>query len=222
VIFTAKAVLFDLDGVLVDSTPAVERVWRKWAAEHHRDPDYVVEMAHGRRSVETIRAVAPELKAEEENLKVEQMEIEDKEGVVVIPGAAELLRSLPPDRFTIVTSATRPLASARLGYAGLPVPKRYISADDVINGKPDPEPYLKGAALLGFAPKDCVVIEDAPAGVKSAKTAGMRVIALTTTYSAEELSTADAILGSCLDILASLDGRELRLELKPATAGVRG
>jgi sugar-phosphatase len=221
VLLTAKAVLFDLDGVLVDSTPAVERVWRKWAAEHNRDPDYVVEMAHGRRSVETIRVVAPELRAEEENLKVEQMEIEDKEGVVVIPGAAQLLRSLPPDRFTIVTSATRPLAAARLGYAGLPVPQRYISADDVINGKPDPEPYLKGAALLGFAPNDCIVIEDAPAGVKSAKAAGIRVIALTTTYSATELSAADAILGSCLEITASFDGREVGLELRSVAAGVR-
>ena len=220
-ILTAKAILFDLDGVLVDSTPAVERVWRKWAAEHNQDPDYVVEMAHGRRSVETIRVIAPELKAEEENLKVEQMEIEDKEGVVVIPGATQLLRSLPPDRFTIVTSATHPLAAARLGYAGLPVPKRYISADDVAKGKPDPEPYLKGAALLGFAPQDCIVIEDAPAGVKSAKAAGMRVIALTTTYSAIDLSAADAILGNCLDIAASVNGQELRLELKPATADVR-
>jgi mannitol-1-/sugar-/sorbitol-6-phosphatase len=221
VILTTRAVLFDLDGVLVDSTPAVERVWRKWAAAHRRDPDYVVEMAHGRRSVETIRVVAPELKAEEENLKVEQMEIEDKVGVTVIPGAPELLRSLPADRFTIVTSATRPLAAARLGYAGLPVPKRYISADDVTIGKPDPEPYLKGAALLGFFPKDCIVIEDAPAGVKSAKAAGMRVIALSTTYSAAELRAADTILGSCLDITASFDGRELRLELKPLAAGVR-
>jgi sugar-phosphatase len=221
VLLSAKAVLFDLDGVLVDSTPAVERVWRKWAAEHNRDPDYVVEIAHGRRSVETIRVVAPELRAEEENLKVEQMEIEDKEGVVVIPGAAQLLRSLPPDRFTIVTSATRPLAAARLGYAGLPVPNRYISADDVTNGKPDPEPYLKGATLLGFAPKDCIVIEDAPAGVKSAKAAGIRVIALTTTYSATELSAADAILGSCLEITASFDGREVGLELRSVGADVR-
>ena len=220
-IFTAKAILFDLDGVLVDSTPAVERVWRKWAAEHHRDPDYVVEMAHGRRSVETIRVVAPEMKAEEENLKVEQMEIEDKEGVVVIPGADELLRSLPPDRYTIVTSATPALAIARLGYAGLPVPKRFVSADDVVNGKPDPEPYLKGAALLGFTPKDCTVIEDVPAGVQSAKAAGMRVIALTTTYPARELSAANAILGSCLDITASFDGTELRLELKSVAAGVQ-
>lgn len=178
-------------------------------------------MAHGRRSVETIRVVAPEMKAEEENLKVEQMEIDDKEGIVVIPGAPELLHSLPSDRFTIVTSATPALAIARLGYAGLPVPKRFISADDVVNGKPDPEPYLKGAALLGFAPTDCIVVEDVPAGVHSAKAAGMRVIALTTTYAVAELSAADAILGSCLDINAGFDGTELRLELRPLVAGVR-
>jgi sugar-phosphatase len=221
VILTGKAILFDLDGVLVDSTPAVERVWRKWAAKHNRDPEYVMSMAHGRRSVETIRVVAPEMKAEEENLKVEQMEIEDKEGIVVIPGAPELLRSLPPDRFTIVTSATPALAIARLGYAGLPVPKRFVSADDVVNGKPDPEPYLKGAALLGFAAKDCMVIEDVPAGVQSGKAAGMRVIALTTTYPAAELSAADAILGSCLDIKAGFNGNEVRLELKPIAAEMR-
>lgn len=220
-IFTAQAILFDLDGVLVDSTPAVERVWRRWAAKHNRDPEYVISMAHGRRSVETIRVVAPEMNAEEENLKVEQMEIDDKEGIVVIPGAPELLRSLPLDRYTIVTSATPALAIARLGYAGLPVPKRFISADDVMNGKPDPEPYLKGAALLGFAPKDCVVIEDVPAGVQSAKAAGMTAIALSTTYSAGELSAADAILGSCLDIKAGFNGTEVKLELTPLAAEVR-
>jgi mannitol-1-/sugar-/sorbitol-6-phosphatase len=220
VILTGKAILFDLDGVLVDSTPAVERVWRRWAAAHNVDPEYVVSMAHGRRSVETIRVVAPEMKAEEENLKVEQMEIEDKEGIVVIPGAPELLRSLPPERFTIVTSATPALAVARLGYAELPVPKRFVSADDVVNGKPDPEPYLKGAALLGFGAKDCIVIEDVPAGVQSAKAAGMRAIALTTTYPAAELSAADVILSSCRDIKASFDGTELRLELRSLAAGV--
>ncbi|HEX7961797.1 MAG TPA: HAD family hydrolase [Terriglobales bacterium] len=219
-ILTGKAILFDLDGVLVDSTPAVERVWRRWAAAHNVDPEYVVSMAHGRRSVETIRVVAPEMKAEEENLKVEQMEIDDKEGIVVIPGAPELLRSLPPERFTIVTSATPALAVARLGYAELPVPKRFVSADDVVNGKPDPEPYLKGAALLGFAAKDCIVIEDVPAGVQSAKAAGMRAIALTTTYPAAELTAADAILSSCRDIKASFDGTELRLELRSLAAGV--
>ena len=194
-----------MDGVLVNSGNAVERVWRKWAIAHNLDPAYVVEHAHGRRSAETLRVVAPELEASQENLKVEQMEIEDKEGVVAVPGAIELLSSLPQDRFTIVTSATPALAVARLQHVGIPVPDRFITADDVVNGKPSPEPYLKGAALLGLAPEDCLVFEDTPAGIQAAKAAGMRVIALQTTYPAEELTAADAMV-------KSLAGVEARLE----------
>ncbi|HZD07500.1 MAG TPA: HAD family hydrolase [Candidatus Limnocylindrales bacterium] len=122
-IFSAKAILFDMDGVLMDSTPSVERVWRAWAAKYRLDPERVASLAHGRRSIETIRAVAPHLDAEKENIEVEQMEIDDKDGVTALPGAAELFVRLPPDRFAIVTSATRPLAVARLGYAGIPVPE---------------------------------------------------------------------------------------------------
>src|SRR5205823_4851698 len=183
----------------------VERVWRRWALAHNLDPAYVVEHAHGRRSAETLRVVAPELEASQENLKVEQMEIEDKEGVVAVPGAIELLSSLPQDRFTIVTSATPVLAIARLQHVGIPIPDRFITADDVVNGKPSPEPYLKGAALLGLAPEDCLVFEDTPAGIQAAKAAGMRVIALQTTYPAEELTAADAMV-------KSLAGVEARLE----------
>jgi sugar-phosphatase len=222
VIFICKAILFDMDGVLVDSTPAVERIWHKWALAHQLNPEYVIQMAHGRRSVETIRVVAPQLVAEKENLLVEQMEIEDKDGVRVIPGACELLRSLPRDRFTIVTSATMALARARLEFAGLPVPARIVTADDVFNGKPHPEPYLKGAELLGFAPADCVVFEDTPAGVQAAKGAGMKAIALTTTYPSEELSRADAVLASCLDVMAGFKGGELRLELTARVSQVSG
>src|SRR5437660_12478832 len=116
-VFTAKGLLFDMDGVLTDSVQSVERVWRKWAVDHQLDPDAVMEQAHGRRSIETLRTVAPHIDAEEENIRVEQMEIDDKEGVAALAGAAQLLRSLPPERFAIVTSATRPLAVARLGYA---------------------------------------------------------------------------------------------------------
>jgi sugar-phosphatase len=215
VILICQAVLFDLDGVLVDSTLAVERVWRKWALDHDINPEHVMENAHGRRSIETIRIVAPHLDSDRENLNVENMEISDKEGIVAIPGASELLSSIPPDRYLIVTSATAALASARLQYAGLSVPERLVTADDVAEGKPSPEPYLKGAALLGFTPADCVVFEDTPAGVRAGKAAGMRVIALTTTYPAAELTEADAVLESLVGVTARLQHGSLCLELPP-------
>lgn len=216
-IFSCQAILFDLDGVLVDSTLAVERVWRKWAAEHNVDPELVMENAHGRRSIETIRIVAPELDAEAENLRVENMEISDKEGIVAILGAAELLSSLPSERFVVVTSATAALASARLRYAGLSVPDRMVTADHVVQGKPSPEPYLKGAATLGVAPKDCVVFEDTPAGVESGKAAGMRVIALTSTYPAAELRRADAVIDSLANVKTQLQNGVLTLDLPAAS-----
>ena len=213
--FICKSILFDLDGVLVDSTQAVERIWRKWAVLHKLDPELVLEHAHGRRTIETIRIVAPQLDADGETDNVEEMEIADKEGIVAIPGAADLLRSLPSDRFIIVTSATRALASARLRYAGLPVPQRIITADDVAEGKPSPEPYLKGAAALQIAPADCLVFEDTPAGIESARAARMRVIALATTYPAAELKAADAIVTSLEDVRADLKEGILRLDLQP-------
>ncbi len=217
VIFTAKAILFDMDGVLIDSTPAVERVWRRWAIEHRLNPETVIQQAHGRRSVETIRAVAPHMDAERENLKVEQMEIDDKEGVTALPGASQMLRSLPPERFAIVTSATRPLAVARLGYAQLPVPRFIITADDVREGKPSPQPFLAGAALLGVAPEDCLVFEDTPAGVAAACAANMQVIAVSTTYSEDELKSANVIAGSLAEIQPEIgeQGIELRLAHAP-------
>jgi sugar-phosphatase len=203
-IFFTKAILFDMDGVLMDSTPSVERVWRAWALAHGLDPASVTAHAHGRRSIETIRAVAPELDAEKENVLVEQMEIDDKEGVTALPGAAELLANMPDDRFAIVTSATRPLAVARLGYAGLFVPHHMITAKDVVHGKPSPEPFLKGAALLGFRPSDCLAFEDTPAGITSARAAGMRAVALQTTYPADQLEAAHAIVRNLADVKATL------------------
>jgi mannitol-1-/sugar-/sorbitol-6-phosphatase len=214
-IFFAKAILFDMDGVLMDSTPSVERVWRAWAAQHGLDPERVASLAHGRRSIETIRALAPELDAEKENVLVEQMEIDDKEGVTALAGAAELLARLPPDRFAIVTSATRPLAVARLGYAGIPVPHHMITANDVIHGKPSPEPFLKGAAVLGFSPEDCLVFEDSPAGIASARSAGMKAIALQTTYPADQLQAANAIIGTLANVKATLRDGKIALELAP-------
>jgi mannitol-1-/sugar-/sorbitol-6-phosphatase len=197
----------------VDSTPAVARVWGKWAVAHGLPPERVIAQAHGRRSIETIRAVAPQMDAEQENLRVEQMEIQDKEGVIALPGSAELLRSLPQDRFAIVTSATAPLALVRLQYAGLPVPWHLVSANDVLHGKPSPEPYLKGAELLGFAPQDCVVFEDAPAGITSAHAAGMQVVALPNTYPAEELSGATAIVNSLSGVDIHFNADALRVQM---------
>lgn len=138
------------------------------------------------------------------------MEIEDKEGVAALPGAARLLTRLPQSRFAIVTSATRPLARARIGYAGLALPDNLVTADDVPQGKPSPEPYLKGAALLGFAPQDCLVVEDAPAGISSARAAGMQIIAIPTTYPAKELAGATVIAPS----LVSLDVQVLESSLR--------
>jgi mannitol-1-/sugar-/sorbitol-6-phosphatase len=189
---SCRGVLFDLDGVLVDSTPAVARVWAGWALEHGFDPNEVTHAAHGRPSITTIREYLPNADVEAENNEVERREIEDLDGVVPLPGALELMRSLPAQRWTIVTSCTRRLALVRIGAAGLPLPEKIITSTDITRGKPDPEPYIKGAAILGIAPGDCVVIEDAAAGVRSGKAAGARVIALRTTAEDQELHAAGA------------------------------
>jgi len=187
-----QALLFDLDGVLVDSTPAVARVWTIWANKHGFDPEDTVRQAHGRPSIATIRELLPHGDAEAENAWVEKMEIEDVDGVVPLPGTIELLHSLPADRWTVVTSCTRRLALVRLRVAGLPIPEKLVTSTDIVNGKPHPEPYLKGAQLLGFAPADCIVLEDAPAGIRSGKAAHSRVIAFQTTERDDLLRAAGA------------------------------
>lgn len=211
------ALLFDMDGVLIDSTPAVSRVWRRWALEHHFNPEEVVVRAHGRPSITTVREYLPHADAVAENRLVERAEIEDLEGVVPLPGAHDLLQSLPPDRWTIVTSSTRPLAEVRLKAAGLAIPKKLITSSDVVNGKPHPEPYEKAAALLGFAISQCIVVEDVPAGIRAGKNAGGRVIAFTTTCKEADLYAAgtDWVLKNCADI--SLIGAEGELKLNLAT-----
>ncbi len=176
-----KGVLFDLDGVLVDSTPAVARVWTIWANKHGFDPDETVRIAHGRPSLATIKELLPSADHDTENAAVERMEIEDVGGVVPLPGAVGLLKALPANHWTIVTSCTRALALVRLRVAGIPIPQKLVTSTDIMNGKPHPEPYLKGAEILGVAATDCIVFEDAPAGIRAGKAAGGRVIALQTT-----------------------------------------
>jgi sugar-phosphatase len=213
-----RALLFDLDGVLIDSTPAVTRVWHRWAAEHGFDPETVVRMAHGRPSRTTIRELLPsaDTDIDREDREVERREMEDLDGVVLLPGARQLLHLLPPERWTIATSCTRPLAEVRLRAAGLPIPKTLITSSDVNIGKPDPEPYLKAAAELGFAASDCIVVEDAPAGVRAGKAAGARVIAFLTTMIRRDLEEAGAdwIVQNCADITASSDDDGLELGLR--------
>ena len=187
-----RGLLFDLDGVLVDSTPAVERVWTWWARRHGFDPKEVVWRAHGRPSLATLRELLPDADCEAENREVERREIEDVDGVVPLPGAVEILRALPRDRWAIVTSGTRPLAEVRIRAAGLPEPRHLVTASDIERGKPNPEPYLAAAAGLGFGAAECVVVEDAPAGVRAGKAAGARVIAVRTTTLDGELQDAGA------------------------------
>ncbi len=206
-IVTASALLFDLDGVLTDSTPAVTRVWTEWAVEHGFEPEKTVREAHGRPSIETIRELLPDADHEALNRVIEAREIADLDGVVAFPGAIELLNSLPPDRWAIVTSCTRDLAEVRIRAAGLPAPLNIITSSDITNGKPHPEPYLKGAERLGVTPADCIVLEDVSAGIRAGKAAGARVIALRTTATDDELRSAspDWILNSCADITSTQD-----------------
>jgi mannitol-1-/sugar-/sorbitol-6-phosphatase len=189
---SCDGLLFDLDGVLVDSTPAVTRVWAKWALAHGLDPDETVRVAHGRPSIDTVRDLLPDADFEAEDKVILRAEIADTDGVVALPGVRELLDSLPANRWAIVTSCSRPLAEVRLRTAGLPIPPRLQTSDDIRRGKPDPEPYLKGAALLGIPASKCLVFEDAPAGIRSGKTAGASVLALLTTSPESELQEAGA------------------------------
>jgi len=205
-----SGLLFDLDGVLIDSTPAVARVWQRWAVEHGLDPETVVRMAHGRPSRTTIGELLPnaDIDIDREDRDVERREMEDLAGVVLLPGARQLLNILPPERWNIATSCTRPLAEVRLRAAGLPIPKTMITSSDVRIGKPDPEPYMMAAAKLGFAASDCIVVEDAPAGVRAGKAAGARVIAFPTTMIRRDLEDAGAdwIVQNCAGIVACHDG----------------
>jgi len=201
--------LFDMDGVLVSSIGSVERCWKLWAIHYGVDVKHALHITHGRRAVDTIRTLRPDIDVAEGLRYIEDMEIDDNNDLKVLPGVAELLASLPPTAWTIVTSATERLATARLNHAGLKMPARMITGDHVQNGKPHPEPYQMGAAILGFLSADCVVVEDAPSGVGAGKAAGSRVLGLLTSHNQEELSSADWIIPSLADLKFDVlsDGR---------------
>lgn len=172
----AEALLLDMDGTLVHSTTEVETVWRLWCQSHRLDPEPVLAMCHGVRSREVIRALAPQLDLAREVALLDELEIQHAGVAEPIAGARTLLGALSPARWALVTSASQRVARHRLASAGLPLPRLLIGAEDVVRGKPDPEPYLLAARQLGLAPADCLVFEDAPAGICSALQAGCQVV----------------------------------------------
>jgi sugar-phosphatase len=208
------AILFDLDGVLIDSTTCIVRHWQQWADQHGLDMAAIRPVFHGRPTIETMQLVAPHLPIEEEARRFAAAEALDSEGVTVIDGAAALLASLPHDGWAIVTSGTRPVATARIKYAGLPLPSVLVTADDVSQGKPSPEPFLVAAAQLGLGPDQCVVVEDSPAGLAAATAAGMPAIAVAFTHPAAELTRAVAIADHLANIRIFENGGYHRLTIQ--------
>jgi mannitol-1-/sugar-/sorbitol-6-phosphatase len=183
------AILFDLDGTLVDSAKVIERLWTEWAARHSLNVQDILAISHGRRAEETMRLVAPNLPTLKEEAAARLREEEQQnEGLVAVAGAKELLNSIPQTRWAIVTSCTQKLAEVRLQSVGLPVPTVMISQESVTRGKPHPDGYLEAARILGWAPGNCLVVEDSPVGVEAGCGAGMRVLGVTTTFPADKLS----------------------------------
>ena len=209
----AQAFLFDMDGVLISSLGSAVRCWRRWAAIYQIPDAENFELPHGVPARDIIRMLRPDVDADEALRVIEDLEIEDVDDLRVLPGVADLLQGLPPERWTIVTSCTRRLADARLAAAGLPVPGQMITADMVTRGKPDPEPYRRGAEVLGFAPEDCIVVEDAASGVAAGAGAGCRVLAVLSSTPADELQQATWIAPSLDGVLAEATKDGLRIAL---------
>ena len=191
-----------MDGVLVDSTAAVERHWREFASRHRLDAEELISGIHGRRSCEIIAECVPQADIEAELRWMESLELADASDVSVLPGAQWLTEHLDPSTWAVVTSGARSIAEARLASAGLAAPSVLITSDDVVRGKPDPSGYLQAAELLGSAPGRCIVFEDAPAGIAAALAAGMVAVGVSTTHSTAELSAAHQVITnlSCVSV----------------------
>ena len=211
--YVCDAVLFDLDGVLIDSDPIYNRHWQRWADRHGVPFEHIAAIHHGRPAVRTIGVVAPHLDAVRESKRFnEGLEADlNMDGMQAYDGAEALLRSLPPDRWAIATSAPRPFALAAMDYLGLPMPSVLVTVNDVAHGKPAPDPYLQAAEGLGRAPARCFVIEDAPAGIEAARAAGAYVIAISSTNPPEALHAADAVVSRLTDLEMIVDDAGLRV-----------
>jgi sugar-phosphatase len=188
------AVLFDLDGVLVESREATERVWLEWAARNGIDEEELRSAMHGVRSVEVVRALRPGLDAVAESDAIERAQAEDLLGLRAIPGAAQALGAVREDRLAVVTSATLALAVARLRAVGIEPPAVMVNAEDVSRGKPDPEGYLTAARRLGVEPAEALVVEDSPPGIEAGRAGGAATVGVTSTHDASQLSAADVVI----------------------------
>lgn len=216
---TARALLFDLDGVLVDSIASVEFAWRDWAANHNMDADAILRVVHGRRAADTVAAVAPHLNLQDEVASLSQRESTESRGLHRIEGAAALVRRLDTNQWAVVTSGTRAVATFRLRIGGVPMPNTLVAAEDVTKGKPDPEGYLRAAQLLGRKPSECIVVEDAPAGLVAARAAGMQSIGVGTTFDVSQLADATMVVQRLADIDVQVDAESGLLHIttgKPA------
>lgn len=192
--FEVDAILFDIDGTLVDSTPAVVRTWTAFARERALDVEEILRVSHGRRTEDTLADLLPVSEVAAATARMEQMELADLGDVTALPAADSVLRGLPVDRWAVVTSGSRRLMRTRLRAAGLPVPQAFIGAEDVEHGKPDPGGYLTAAATLGVEPTRCLVVEDAPAGVRAGRASGATVLAVATSHDESVLSEADVVV----------------------------
>lgn len=197
-----------MDGILISSLGSVERSWTKWSLMRDVDPAYAISITHGCRAIETLAKLRPDLDSEAELKIIEDMEIEDTEGLVILPGVLDLLKALPAHCWTVVTSATERLARVRLAAGGVPVPERIVTAESVREGKPHPAPYLAGAALLGFNPEECVVFEDAASGARAGREAGCTVVATTFSHSSEELNAAHYLIPDLSGVSVETTGRD--------------
>jgi sugar-phosphatase len=204
-----------MDGILISSIGSVERSWTQWAILRGVDPALALKTTHGRRAVETIAKLRPDLDSETELRVIEKLEIADNEGLTILPGVLELLAALPANRWTVVTSATERLTRIRLAAGGIPVPERLVTADQVTRGKPHPEPFLEGAALLGVSPTECVVFEDSSSGAEAGRAAGCTVVATTFSHPAESLNAAHYLVRDLSGIRVKNLGDQIVLILTP-------
>lgn len=204
-----------MDGVLVSSIGSVERSWTRWAEARGVDAAKAIQMAHGRRAIETLCALRPDLDGQKELRWLEDMEMEDNADLTILPGVRRILGALPANRWCVVTSATERLARKRLQDGGVPEPQWLISADKVSKGKPDPEPYLAGATALGLAPTDCLAIEDAASGAKAGHAAGCKVLATLFSHPLETLDAADWVVRSLEDVRVAVAGEQIAVEFEP-------